>query len=99
MELGNESERPAAPSLPLPVGTLTQGALTSRDSDTGSSPVGTLTQTVSVNRPLPRPAAPGLFLWRQGEAWRSLGKGAFQEKGSLGSRLRELSCSLSEAPK
>ena len=63
------------------------------------SPAGALTQRVSVNRPLPRPAAPGLFLWCHGEAWRSPGKGAFQETGSLGSRLRELSCSLSEAPK
>lgn len=38
---------------------------------------------ISVNRPLPRPAAPGLFLWCQGEAG-GLGKGAFQEKGESG---------------
>lgn len=83
------SQRPVAPSLPSPVGTLTQGPLTGGDSDT----------MISVNRPLPHLLLLGCSCGARGEAWRSLGKGAFQEKGSLGSRLPELSCSLSEAPK
>lgn len=65
------SQRPAAPSLPSPVGTLTQGP----------SPAGTLTQMISVNRPLPRPAAPGLFLWCQGGGLEVSWEGSLSGKG------------------
>ena len=74
MELGDESERPAASSLPSPVGTPTQGP----------SPAGTLTQTVSVNRPLSRPAAPGLFLWCQGGGLEVSWEGSLSGKGESG---------------